>query len=465
MSVMEDNVASSLPEGSLFPAEESMESQGQSDPRGAFLEWAMQHSRALREDPDIDMDDADLRFSSVLPMRRVRSMSVAIVGAGGLGNFQWKALLGMGFRRVSVFDDDVVNVENIGSQGHSEHNLGLPKVEAIRQEALLYRGVDIPVFRKRVYSLAEIDDALGYTPDIVITCTDSAEFREKFFKSFTSTLGTSVRLLNGVIRADRLPLLWLDYRMSLGDWVCYALPLRSMTGSESVRRISANFLNAYRDEAIFSESEAVHDSCTAKGIIYVGFNVASYTGAYLDWFINTFEPALEEAPYETLKNYLEGNMDQEPKMAFSARDFKYIHGTRTENILRRELAEARKKAAELEEVLEARLKADLEHAEQAAAQAAEQRSAEEEQEEQETARPDDRHTWYAPSVSWGDLQVGDMVLFPALGEDMCTVKELHMDMGYVVVRFEGDAVDVRVNSMYGSDIQLFGRGGNGVFTA
>ena len=186
----------------------------------------------------------------------------------------------MGFRRVSIFDDDTVGIENIGPQAHSILDLGIPKVDAVRQAALVYRGVEIQTVNSKVYSLSEIKSHLGYVPDIVITCTDSAEFRKGFFDSMLSNRTGTWRVALARYNRGDLPKLWLDYRMSLGDWTCYALPLDYMIDG-MLQQDKDKYLSGYYAEAMFSSEEAVQEPCTARAIVYTGANVASYTGAYL----------------------------------------------------------------------------------------------------------------------------------------------------------------------------------------
>lgn len=196
------------------------------DLRKTYLDAMTRRILELKNDPNIDLDEADTRFSTALPLNRLKMKTVAIVGAGGLGNWQWRVLLGMGFRNIAIYDDDTVGIENIGPQAHSLLDIGIPKVEAVRQAGIQYRGVEILSRQKRVYTYGEICEDLGYSPDIVITCTDSTAFRNGFINTLFSEelLGiASGRPLN----EDNFPELFLDYRMSLGDWTGYAIPVRS----------------------------------------------------------------------------------------------------------------------------------------------------------------------------------------------------------------------------------------------
>ena len=69
------------------------------------------------------------------------------------------------------------------------------------------------------------------------------------------------------------PDLLLDYRMSLGDWTCYAIPLRIMR-----RTPRQNVLAQVLQRAVFLQEEAVQEGCTERAIVYTGASVASYTG-------------------------------------------------------------------------------------------------------------------------------------------------------------------------------------------
>lgn len=232
----------------------------------------------MMSDPTFDMTKANTRFSTSLPLNRVYNATAAIVGAGGLGNWQWRTLLCMGFRHVAIFDDDTVGIENVGPQAHSMLDIGMPKVEAVRRAALEYRGVAITAVNERVYTYADICEKLGYQPDIVITCTDSAEFRNGFIRDMQGCMSYLSRI-------DDVPELLLDYRMSLGDWVCYAIPARAWKIFAAREHTSRRLMNKYLNEAVFSAEEALHEPCTERAIAYTGMHAASYTGAYLHWWL------------------------------------------------------------------------------------------------------------------------------------------------------------------------------------
>ena len=215
------------------------------------------------------LNDAHQRFSTVLPLRMVKNVTVALVGAGGLGNWIWRVLLGMGFTNLYLFDDDTVGPENIGPQAHNLIDVGYPKVEAVRRAALAFRGVNIRTFNQRVKTFGEIAQCMGCTPDVVIGATDSTAFRNSMIQDILYCHADDTQL-------------FIDLRMSLGDWNAYITTPKLFSTD---RAMFAQLLTEYSAGACFTEEEAVHEPCTARAITYTGANVASYVGAFLHWWL------------------------------------------------------------------------------------------------------------------------------------------------------------------------------------
>lgn len=310
----------------------------------------------LQDDPEFNMDDADTRFSTALNLRAVKQASCCIIGAGGLGNWQWRILLSMGFRQVIIYDDDTVGIENVGPQAHSIFDIGLPKVEAVRRAALQYRGLSIVARQKRVMTHADIADDLGFVPDIIIGCTDSAEFRNSFIHKLRESVMEHIRNGTGNTVRDKLPQLFIDYRMSLGDWNAYIIPARNMGLSERESFGDASmFFSTYINEACFQAEDAVREACTERAISYTGASVASFTGALLHWWFSGGRNGLLEDGNMLYKEFLRtgGNTKFTWKMSYSSRDWESVTPTRRELFLERKLAEERGRLNAARDELEA----------------------------------------------------------------------------------------------------------------
>lgn len=299
----------------------------------AAYAYYRQRAAELANDPNFDITQADQRFSTSLNLRKVRDALVVIVGAGGLGNWQWLILASMGFRRIAIFDDDVVGIENIGPQAHSVFNIGLPKVEAAKRACLAYRGFELMAYNRRVSTLNDIYDALGEMPKVVITCTDSAEFRNGFILDMWQRGYTDY------------PDLVLDYRMSLGDWNLFVTPLKVLMGGN----LEKKFFRSYYALGVFPPEKAVQEPCTARAISYTGANVASCTGAIMHWLFSEGQQLLNDN--EWLANFVRGKTHS-PRMftSYSARDFAPITPTREVDALSKRLD---KTAQDYENLLDA----------------------------------------------------------------------------------------------------------------
>ena len=131
---------------------------------------------------DAELDDADLlRYARQIVLRevggrgqqRLGAASVAVVGAGGLGSPVLLYLVAAGVGRITIVDDDTVNLDNLGRQVvFTEDDVGAPKAArgAERLAALNSRVTLTP----RVVRLTpgNADELLG-GHDLIVECSDS----------------------------------------------------------------------------------------------------------------------------------------------------------------------------------------------------------------------------------------------------------------------------------------------------
>ena len=315
------------------------------DLRSAYL--ASLREKALTLGNEFDLNEADIRFSGVLQLNKVRDALVAIIGAGGLGNWQWRILASMGFKRIAIYDDDTVGIENVGSQCHSVFDIGMPKVQAVQDACMAYRGIQIIARNKRVKTIAEISADLGEMPDIVIGCTDSTEFRNGFIVDLYDAFIHAVNEPNLTTHdvEKRLPELFIDYRMALGDWVAYLVPARALYAyaRDENYPIAMSFWSWYKDTAIFEHEDAVQEPCTERAIAYTGANVASYTGSLLHWLYSGGRSKLRED--EFMESFIKGTSTVSVfnrSVSFSSRDFEFISETPSTRLFGNKMNKLRK---------------------------------------------------------------------------------------------------------------------------
>jgi len=141
------------------------------------------------QDPNIDKDDhsdelhADewLRYSRQVVMpefgqaaqQKLKSSSVLVVGAGGLGSPLLLYLSAAGVGRIGVIDPDVVDVTNLHRQVlYGTSDVGTPKVEAARQTLEnLNPHVQIETYRAKLTSDNAMDIISHY--DLVADGSDN----------------------------------------------------------------------------------------------------------------------------------------------------------------------------------------------------------------------------------------------------------------------------------------------------
>ncbi|MEL7345479.1 MAG: HesA/MoeB/ThiF family protein [Pseudomonadota bacterium] len=107
----------------------------------------------------------------------LKSASVLVVGAGGLGSAALQALGAAGIGRIGIVDPDVVEVTNLQRQSiHTDDRIGMPKVFSA-QAALKAQNpyLDVRPYNRRL--TAEIAQDLMSDYDLVLDGTDDVETR------------------------------------------------------------------------------------------------------------------------------------------------------------------------------------------------------------------------------------------------------------------------------------------------
>lgn len=137
---------------------------------------------------------------------RLHGANVLVIGAGGLGCPLLQSLAGAGVGRLSIIDDDVVDLSNIHRQilfGASDE--GKPKVEvAAARLRELQPGIGITALRARL----DVHNALGLfrAADLVIDGSDS--FATKYLSADAAEITGTPLLWGTVLRFSGQVALW-----------------------------------------------------------------------------------------------------------------------------------------------------------------------------------------------------------------------------------------------------------------
>jgi len=252
--------------------------------RNRYTEKLPDHILNLADDPSFNMEETDLRFQTAIRLGALRHRKIAVVGAGGIGTWVVRVLVGMGARNLTVIDDDVVEVHNVGPQSHNIADIGKSKVQALMESMLEYKGTYVKPVHTRIKKYQDIYNACGgENPNILITAVDNMNFRNMLGKHVLKAVYNTGASISSI----KMPDILIDLRMGLGMWNAFVLPLAAMRWyyeRDSELQYTVNEVTSYYEaEALFDDSEGVQEACTERAIVYTGANIGSYVGAMLHW--------------------------------------------------------------------------------------------------------------------------------------------------------------------------------------
>jgi len=203
----------------------------------------------------VSIADRDIRQRELIPPPKLLETKATVVGVGAIGRQVAIQLAAIGVPRLTIIDFDDVNVENLGSQGFYESDVGLPKVKATTQTC---RSINPSI---SINSLNSRFRPLCFVSGILFCCVDSIEVRKSIFEA----------------TKDKFDL-FIDGRMS-------AEYLRIIT-------VHDNESTKYYPSTLFKPNEAYRGSCTAKTTIYcaniaAGMMIAQFTKWLREYPIDT----------------------------------------------------------------------------------------------------------------------------------------------------------------------------------
>lgn len=108
-------------------------------------------------------------------LRRLAATHVVVCGAGAVGSNLTEHLARVGARTISVIDDDRVEEHNLSTQLYGESDVGLFKVEALRNHCFRAVGCELQPIRKRLDAASA--PKLLREADLVIDGFDNAGSR------------------------------------------------------------------------------------------------------------------------------------------------------------------------------------------------------------------------------------------------------------------------------------------------
>jgi hypothetical protein len=171
---------------------------------------------------------------------------LVVIGAGGIGSWAVLALAKMGCPNISVIDFDIVEDHNVATQFYKEEQIGMPKVEALRDNVLLFTGIEVIPFQARWEQVFEMEEFQQHIKEsIVISALDSLAERKKLFRFITEKGVHPYTYIDSRMGGEL-------FRMFTVDWFV----------PDSVQRYASK---------LFSNTKIHREPCTERAISYNTF--------------------------------------------------------------------------------------------------------------------------------------------------------------------------------------------------
>ena len=162
------------------------------------------------------------------------TQSIGMVGAGGIGSWTALGLLKMGVKDLTVYDFDVVEEPNLGSQLYTTSDIGTYKVEALQRRLEVLTGTLLKVDPLRFEGQ---EGVLHH--DIIIGAVDN--------------MATRSGLLDALVGLNKL---LIDGRMAGNVIQIFTLKLDDPVAVEKYRA------------TLFSDEEATPIPCSERAVVY-----------------------------------------------------------------------------------------------------------------------------------------------------------------------------------------------------
>jgi molybdopterin/thiamine biosynthesis adenylyltransferase len=165
---------------------------------------------------------------------RVLETPITCIGAGAIGGWVVLAAAKMGFSEITVFDDDLVSVENMNSQFYRFKDIGSSKVFALQALVHDFTGLTIDARNEKYVR--------GAFTGLVISAVDSMAVRRTIWENHAKTALRTKAVIDPRMGAETAAL----YVMNPMDPLdCEVYPA-----------------------SLFSDEQAIQERCTAKATIY-----------------------------------------------------------------------------------------------------------------------------------------------------------------------------------------------------
>ena len=201
----------------------------------------------------VNTAESTIRFSGASWFEAAKGVSATIAGVGGIGS--WTSLLLSRISqtiRITLYDDDNVEVVNLAGQMFSSNQVGLRKVYAAQEVIRYFSGSYCNAAPYRIASTTSIYD------NIVICGFDNMEARKILYRLWKARA-------KSFPVAEQGAFLFIDGRMNAEEFQIF-----SIIGDDDYN------MKRYEEEFLFSDAEVAPAVCSYKQTTYCASMIASF---------------------------------------------------------------------------------------------------------------------------------------------------------------------------------------------
>jgi len=223
-----------------------------------------EQSELLQENsPTFSIDDSTSRFSGTDWYSNIQKTKVIIAGVGGIGSNLAYQVARLHPMKIVLYDDDVVETANMSGQFFSKEDMDKFKVDAIVQK------LDEYTTSTNAFGINEKFTSYSEASDIMMCGFDSMTARRIYFDAWE-------KYVLSKNEEERKNCLFLDGRLSIDTLQVFAI-----TGDDYYN------MNKYREQFLFSDSEADETICSLKQTTYLACMIASImTNIFINFVAN-----------------------------------------------------------------------------------------------------------------------------------------------------------------------------------
>ena len=146
------------------------------------------------------------RFQSAKWFEKVKTLSIAIIGCGGIGSYTGFLVSRLHPANIALFDFDRVDATNLGGQLFNTLSVGQLKNESLRQFIRSYSAY----YNIQSYPRFTSDSDIS-SYDIIIGALDNMETRKLVFKKWKNQSNPNTILIDGRLNAEEFQIFTLSH--------------------------------------------------------------------------------------------------------------------------------------------------------------------------------------------------------------------------------------------------------------